>query len=213
MYDVEKVLGIDYITKQELPKLNTWSKENIVNDKAEEWTTALVVIKSDDRLFVTKTGNLNAEIIVSYGEEVISLLYDKPENELPNEEDETTYECVVIDTSAKKLFINKSEFGLWEQAKDLWQGYEFTMGDFGYIETLRLAGINTVNLPMTNDKVVEQFECIVKHENNFDPYEMAEKLTEENSDIQFNPDFFDTVRPQKTMWNKLKDKLRKTFGR
>lgn len=213
MYDVEKVLDINYISKQELPKLNTWSKENIVNDKVEEWTNAVVVIKSSDGLFVTKTGNLNAEIIVSYGEEIISLLYDKPENELLNEEDEATYECVVIDTSAKKLFINQSEFGLWEQTKDLWRGYEFTMGDFGYIETLRLAGIDTVNLTMAKDKVVERFEGIVNHENNFDPYEMAEKLTEENSDIQFNPDFFDTVRPQKTMWNKLEDRMRKVFGR
>lgn len=213
MYDVEKVLGIDYISKQELPKLNYWSKENILDDKVEEWATASVIIKSGDSLFVTKTGNLNIEIIVSYGQDIIPLLQGKPEYELPNEEDEATYECVVIDIADKKLFINQSQFGLWEQTKNLWQGYEFTMGDFGYIETLRLACIDAENLAMAKDKGVEQFEGIVNHENNFDPYEMAEKLTKENSDIQFNPDFFDTVKPEKTMWDKLKEGLRKKFGR
>lgn len=213
MYDVEKVLGIDYISKQELSKLNTWSKENILNDKAEEWTTTLVVIKSDDNLFVTKTGNLNIEVIVSYGQDIIPLLQVKPKCELPNEEDEPTYECIVIDTSTKKLFINQSEFGLWEQANYLWEGYEFTMGDFGYIGTLQLAGIETANLTMAEDKVVEQFSSIVNQESNFDPYEMAEKLTKENSDIQFNPDFFDTVKPQKTTWDKLMSGVKKVFGK
>lgn len=213
MYDVEKILGIDYISKQELSKLNTWSKEDVVNDKVEEWTTALVVIKSDDNLFVTKTGNLNIEVIVSYGRGIISLLQDKPKCELPNEEDEATYECVVIDTSTKKLIINQSEFGLWEQAKELWEGYEFKMGDFGYIETLQLAGIKTENLTMAEDKVIEQFENIVNQESNFDPYEMAEKLTKENNDIEFNPDFFDNVKPQKTTWDRLKNGVRKVFGK
>jgi hypothetical protein len=213
MYDVEKILGIDYISKQELSKLNTWTKKDILIDKVEEWTTALVIIKSDDNLFVTKTGNLNIEVIVSYGQGMIPLLRDKPKCELPNEEDERTYECIVIDTSAKKLFINQSEFGLWEQSQDLWKGYEFTMGDFGYIETLRLAGIDTANLMMAEDKVLEQFNSIVNRENNFDPYEMAEKLTKENSDIQFNPDFFDTVRPQKSVFSRFKSGVRRMFGR
>lgn len=213
MYDVEKILGIDYILKQELSELSTWSKESILNDREEEWTTTLVVIKCEDNLFVTKTGNLNIEVIVSYGQDIIPLLQVKPKCELPNEEDEATYECIVIDTSAQKLFINQSQFGLWEQAKNLWEGYEFTMGDFGYIGTLQLSGIETANLTMAEDKVVEQFSSIVDQENNFDPYEVAKKLTKENSDIQFNPDFFDTVKPQKTTWDKLMSEVRKVFGK
>lgn len=213
MYDVEKVLQIDYISNQELPKLNTWLKEQIINDKVEEWTTALVVIKSNDKLFVTKTGNLNAETIVSYGQDVMLMLLEKPRYELPNEGDESTYDCIIIDTAEKKLFINKSEFGLWEQSQDLWQGYEFTMGDFGYIEMLVRAGIDTTNLAMTEDEVLKQFNSIIKHESTFDPYEMAEKLTKENSDIQFNPDFFDTVKPQKSILRQLKSRVRRILGR
>lgn len=213
MYDVEKVLNIDYISKQELSELSTWSKENIKDDKVEEWTTALVVLKNDDNLFVTKTGNLNIEAIVSYGQDIIALLQDKPKYELPNEEDEATYQCIIIDTSAKKLFINQSEFGLWEQTKELWKGYEFTMGDFGYIETLQIAGIETANLTMADGKIIEQFNSIVNHDSNFDPYEMAEKLTKENNDIQFNPDFFDTVKPQKTTWDRFKSGVKRVFGK
>lgn len=213
MYDVEEILQIDYISKQELPKHNTWSKEIIANDKVEEWTTALVIIKNDNCLFVTKTGNLNIEVIVSFGEDIIPLLQNKPQYELPNEEDEATYECIVIDTAEKKLFINKSEFGLWEQSRDYWKGYEFTMGDFGYIETLRRARIDTANLTMAEDKVLEQFNGIVNRENNFDPYEVAEKLTKENGDIQFNPDFFDTVQPQRSVFSRFKSGMRRIFGR
>lgn len=213
MYDVEKVLGIDYISKQEFSKLSTWSKEEILNDKIEEWATSLVIIKSNDGFFVTKTGNLNSEAILSYGQGIIALLQKKPQYDLPNEEDETSHQCIIIDTSARKLFISQSEFGLWEQTKGLWKGYEFTMGDFGYIETLRLAGIEPENLAMSEEKVIEQFNSIVNHDSNFDPYEMAERLTKENSDIQFNPDFFDTVRPKKNLWDKLKTEARKIFGR
>ena len=90
MYDVEKILGIEYISKQELLKPNILSKQEILDDKVEEWATALVIIKSTDKLFVTKTGNLNSELILSYGVEIIPFLFSKPEYELPKESDEAT---------------------------------------------------------------------------------------------------------------------------
>lgn len=213
MYDAETVLGIDYISVQELPELYIRSKDEIVNDKVEEWKTAVVILKDGSDLFVTITGNLNIEAILSYGQEVIPLLKSKQVCTLPKEDDEGTYECIVIDSFYKKIFVNESSFGLWEQSKDLWNGFSFTMGDFGYIETLRLAGIETTGLEMLHQKVIEQFQGIVRQSDGFDPFEMAKKLIQEDKDIQFNPDFFDNVKPRKTILEKIGLRLKKMLGR
>jgi hypothetical protein len=213
MYEAENVLGIEYINKQELLERDICSKDDVVNDKVEEWETAVVILKDRDHLFVTKTGNLNIETIISYGQEIIPLFKDKENCELPKEDDDVTYECIVIDTSCKKIFINESSFGLWEQCKDLWNGFSLIMGDFGYIEILRLASIETSSLEMRPDRVIEQFNNIVKQIDNFNPFEIAEKLIQEDKDIQFNPDFFDNVKPKKTVLEKVSLGIRKILGR
>lgn len=209
MYDVEKILAINYISQQELPKLHSPTAEDILGDKIEEWETAVVIIKHENDLVVTKTGNLNIEAIVSYGAEILPMLLDKPRFDLPNEEDEVTYECVVIDNAEKHLYINESSFGLWEQSKLLWNGFNLTMGDYGYIKTLELAGIDISNLKMPAEKVVDQFKAIVRPIDNFNPMEMAEKLLKEDKDIQFNPDFFDNVQPKKTAVEKFKQGIKR----
>jgi hypothetical protein len=209
MYDVEKILGIDYISQQELQEPFTPSKETIINDEVGEWETAAVIIKQHDDLFVTKTGDLNIEGIVSYGEEIIPLLKDKPKYELPREEDAVTYECVVIDVSQKHLFVNDSVFGLWEQSKNLWDGYTITMSDYGYIEILNLAGIKNSQLRMPKEKVEEEFKAMITQVDNFDPHEMAERLVQENKGIEFNPDFFDNIQPKKTQLENFKLRIKK----
>ena len=211
MYDAEKILDIDYISKQELQELNIQSEEFIINDKIEEGDTAVVIIKHGDGLFITKTGNLDAEHIISFGSEVVVLLKNKPQYPLPKEDESVTSDCIVIDTLQKMLFINKSTFGLWEQSKHLWEDYTLTMGDFGYMGTLQLAGIDTSNIAMPHKEVVEQFEHLVQPGANYDPSAIVEKLTKENKDIQFNPDFFDIVHPKKRILETVKSRIRKLF--
>jgi hypothetical protein len=213
MYDSERILGIDYISNQELPKLDRRSTESVINDRVEEWETALVVIKRDQNLFVTKTGSLNKEEIVSYGQEIIRLLYDKQGYELPKEGVEGWVDCVIIDTVQKKLLINQSVFGLWEQCKGLWEGYEFTMGDYGYCKMLELAGIETSHLLLPPDKVLEDFsDLITVHNLDFDPVELAKKLVKDHKDVKFNPDFFDNVKPRRTAFERLTARIKKILG-
>ena len=69
MYDAECILGIQYISSQELPKLYIRSEDDIVSDKVDDWETAVVILKDDNHKFVTKTGNLNIEAIISYGQD------------------------------------------------------------------------------------------------------------------------------------------------
>jgi hypothetical protein len=214
MYDSERILGMDYISKQELPKLDRRSTESIINDKVEEWVTALVVIKRDRDLFVTKTGGLNNEEIISYGQEIIPLLEDKPAYELPKEGEEGWGDCVIIDIVQKKLLISESEFGLWEQCKSLWEGYEFMMGDYGYCKTLELVGIETSHLLLPHDKVFEDFsDLITVHNIDFDPVELAKKLVKDHKEVQFNPDFFDNVKPRQTAFERLTARIKKILGK
>src|SRR5262245_27650672 len=123
MYDISSLLGLDYMVQQELPTPHVFTTEKIVADKEEDWSNALVLIREDSGWFVTKTGNLVIETLVSYGPAIIPLLLAKQRYALPNEGDEGTDECVVYDPMEKKLFVNKSSFGLWEQCHPLWTGY------------------------------------------------------------------------------------------
>lgn len=209
MYDVEKVLCIEYIKKQCLPTSQKCSEEIVANDTTDEWETAVIIIKEGDNFAVTKTGNLNIEQIIAYGVEIISLLKNKPMFDFPNEEEDVTYECIIVDTDEKQLYTNESIFGLWEQSKDLWKGYNLSMNDYGYLKILEFAGIDTANLKMSHEKVVEQFGNIVKHVNDFDPMKMAEKLLKQDKGIQFNSDFFDNVKPKRTIAESFKQWLRR----
>lgn len=124
-------------------------------------------------------------------------------------------ECIVIDTAAKRLIINDSPFGLWEQCNDGWQGYSLSMGDYGYIETLQFAGIDTAGLRMSGEKVLEEFQHMTKGSDDFNPHEFAERILKEDKGATFNPDFFDTVRPKPidtTPTPTIMQRMKKRFG-
>lgn len=209
MYDAEKILGINYISMQEFQEVDKWEEEDIVNDDIQDWETAVVIIKEATDLFITKTGNLDIEGIMSYGVNIIPLLKNKQRFELPFEEDEAVNECILIDLPEKKIIINESSFGLWEQCNDFWMGFELTMGDFGYVQLLRLSGIDASHIEMSSDKVIRQFNELIKHEDTFDPSKLAMKFIEEEKQIQFHPDYFDNVKPKKTIVEKIKIGLRR----
>lgn len=211
MYDAEKILSIDYISKQELQSINRPSTEDVIADKVEEWITTLIIIKQNSSLFVTKTGNLSAESIISYGQDILSLIKNKPKYELPKEGEEGTYECVLIDEDNKKIFINESIIGLVETCKEFWTDYDLVISDFGYIEMLRVNGIETTHLKLSDNEIKNQFIEMVQVNDSFNPFELAEKIKQDNKDVQFNPDFFDNVKPKKPFIDKLKISIKKLW--
>lgn len=213
MYDVEKILNIDYISKQDPAELNIRSIETFIEDKVDEWDTALVVIKDETGIFITKTGNITTESIVCCGPQAIDILRSKVVADFPSDEDDFPMGTIVIDTSGKKILINESNYGLWEQTHHLWDGYTFLMGDYSGGELLRMAGIE-INLETpSQEELRQQFDDTVKQGNDFDPFEMEEKLKKEHQGIQFNPDFFDTVKPRQTWVEKIVSRLRKFIGK
>ena len=210
MYDAEQILQIDYISKQELSKLHSRSKEDIIEDKVGEWISAVVIIIQGGVRTVLKTGNLDIDAVIGYGKEIVSLLINKPVSDLPVED--SACECVIVNVDEKKIFCSYSRFGLWEQSKHLWNEYNLTMGDFGYLRTLELAGISTKGLEMTNEQVIEAFNQYVEFRESYDPSPLAIRIADENNDVQFNPDFFDQVQPKRSLIEKLITRWKKVFS-
>ncbi len=195
MYDVEKILAIDYISNQTIETVYKPTKEEVVADIFEGWVATLVVIKKGTSIFVTKTGNLYIENIISFGQEIITLLKNKPSYDLPKE-GKDSYSCILIDEDNRKIFINESILGLIELSKENWLNYNLIIGDFGYIEILRFAGIETKDLEFSEDEIISQFSNIVQINDNFDPFELAEKIKQEQGNVEFNPNFFDNIKPK-----------------
>lgn len=210
MYDAEKILAIDYVSKQEFSKLDIPSEEEVIDDKVEEWVTVTVLIKHSNELFVTSTSNLSVESIISYGPKIIELLQRKPRCNLPNEED-ATQECIIFDIDSKVIFISQSEFGLWEQTAPLWDSYALIMGDTGYIATLQMANIDTTNLLLPQDKVIEYFTALVAQTSDFNPADFAQRIIQDQKDVVFHPDFFDNTKPNRTIIEVITSKLKSLF--
>jgi hypothetical protein len=210
MYDVEKLLGIDYISKQDFSEPDTNTKEEIIADKVEDWETTTVLVKRADDVFVIKTGNITIKSIISYGPEVIKLLKFKPRYELPKEDD-STQESIVFDIDSKTIFISQSELGLWEQTAHLWTGYKLVMGDIGYISTLKIAGIDTTNLILAQNKISEEFTALVSQTRDFNPTEFSQRFIQDQKDVVFHPDFFDNAKPRKTFIEIFRTKLKALF--
>lgn len=213
MYDVEKILAIDYIAKQEFQTIDKPSKEDIIADKVEEWIATLVIIKQGLSLFVTKTGNLYPEDIIYYGQDIVPILKNKPKYNLPREGDDGTYQCILIDEENRIIFVNRNIIGLLETYKEFWSDYNLFIGDFGYIETLSLAGIDTSELELSEDEIKSRFEEMVQVNDSFNPFEMAEKIKQDHNDLQFNPDFFDIAKPRRALFERIKVSINKIFDK
>ncbi|MBS1635887.1 MAG: hypothetical protein JST26_08170 [Bacteroidetes bacterium] len=194
MYDMERILGIDYIAIQELLPLSSCTREEITTDIVDTFYMTVVLVKTGNNCRIVKTGNLNMEAIIGYGMDIIPLLINKTGITLPSEQ-EKPYGCLIIDTAQRHVYISESIFGLWEQTAHGWPGYKLIMGDFGYLKTLEMAGIRTDTLKMAKAEVMNAFESSVRPIDNFNAKGMAERLTENDKDIRFNPDFFDNTQP------------------
>lgn len=203
MYDVEKILAIDCTSAREIQPIERPAKEEVLADKVEVWPCALVIIKQGSSLFVTKTGELNAEKIIGYGQEIIPLLQTKIPCDLPKEGKQDTLICVLIDPENKTIMMNEHIAGLAATCGERWPGYTITTGDYGYIETLRLGNIPTAHLLLSEDEVKHQFEEMVSSNYDFNPVELAEKIKKNNKDVEFNPNFFDNVKPKTPLMHRL----------
>ena len=146
---------------------------------------------------------------MNFGEPIVEFLVAKPQIELPNELDGGFLESIVIDTVNKLIIIDKSEYDLWEQACEKWDSYKFQMGDFGYIGLLIRAQIDSGNVIMPEAKIKQEFAEMIAQQTDFDPDSLAKGLMGTSRNIEFNPDFFDNVKPKKTISERIKSFISK----
>jgi len=204
MIDSEKILNIDYISKQDAPSFTIHTMSEVIDDIVDEWPSATIIIITEADAHVVRTGNINFETVVLLGESIVPVLLKKAACALPLEEEDDVFGCVIIDTINKKLTIDASEFGLWEQASNGWHGYSFEMGDFGYLGALQRAGVGTDHIKMSPEKSRVSFMELIKQTEAFNPAELAKKFLEEDKNIKFSSGFFDTVAPKRTIIEKIK---------
>ncbi|QEM11167.1 hypothetical protein [Mucilaginibacter rubeus] len=213
MYDIEQILDIDYISQQEQFPLLVKTTEEIINDEISEFGNTIIIIKTGIKTHITQLGGIDASEVLNYGESVIDILLNKKEYPLPKEEEDKVFETLIFDVVNKEMIIDKSEFGLWEQCQNKWEGYNLTMGDFGYIGALKLANINIEQLVMSVEKIKIAFNDQVMRPEGFDPQKMAERLLQEDKDFKFSSDFFDSAKPPFTLIEKFIRTISKPFKR
>ncbi|PQJ10183.1 hypothetical protein CJD36_015945 [Flavipsychrobacter stenotrophus] len=210
MYDIEELLSIDYTSQQDRHVIDMPARAQIVDDSIADWETALVVIKHNNDAFITKTGDLSAEQIVAYGPDAISLLIEKQQYVLPAELDIKATECIVIDTGQKQIVMSSSSLHLWEDNSYKWDGYSCVVGDHGYPGVLKIAGFDVSELVMPMEAAARKCNELTQPQDGFDPYGFAENMrTHASDDIQFNPDFFDTVKPKRSWFDKFRAMMNK----
>ena len=90
-----------------------------------------------------------------------------------------------------------------------WDSYKFQMGDFGYIGLLIRAQIDSGNVIMPEAKIKQEFAEMIAQQTDFDPDSLAKGLMGTSRNIEFNPDFFDNVKPKKTISERIKSFISK----
>ncbi|NIG56685.1 hypothetical protein [Chitinophaga sp. Cy-1792] len=195
MYDADKILQLNYFQQQEMMIFDEHiSEQDIINDEEVGFVDTLVIIQESTGLYVTKLMFLLDQII-HYGEAIIPLLKNKPPIELPREGDGLDSRLIVIDVVNKRILVDDSLFGDWEDASALWPDYSIIRGRYGYIGILRKAGIMCEHLKMTEEEIKKSFSSFMSHNDDFDPTVFAAAIRAQHEDIRFNPDFFDRKMP------------------
>ncbi|MFB6456403.1 hypothetical protein ACE38W_14115 [Chitinophaga sp. Hz27] len=206
MYDAEKVFSLNYLSWQKYDEPERVAADDIVNDFDEAWAEALVVIKDEAGEFITKTANITIEKIIDYGVNAVPLLKKRPAMALPAEDDDVTFNTLIIDTLAKKIMINQSIFSLWESCGYQWPGYSLTMGDYGYVRVLAMAGISSTPQKVSMDEVLEEFESLIADHDAFGPKNRLITSLKEVKEKPVKQDLqqiFNNEKPKQTLLQKV----------
>jgi hypothetical protein len=214
MYEIEAILNINYTSTQAFVRPKVLTKEMILTSNAVVWPATLVIIKRLDGHTDVKASSLYLDEIVCHGPEIISLMQMVESMPLFREKEweNRPWQYIICDLVQQRIVINESIIGLWENSAAQWPGFSMLMGSYGYIAILEMAGINTSTLKMTQEEIEVSFNEMIAQNETFDTASLAQLLSGDvGEEAQFHPDFFDDVRPKKTLFEKIKLGLRKMF--
>lgn len=208
MYDIEAEIGIDYTAKQE-KDFDKIEIEKIINDSRDGYVSCLIIIKRDNKFELKKLYSGSDEQIALIGKQLISILDNKPSNQILNESSVDIWDVLLIDCDNKTLLINQNITGLENELLDLWVGWYIEAGNFGYVNLLEKAGFDSEGIRMSENEISERIAEIMNHKDDFDPIKTAGKILETGKDVKFHPNFFENVKPKKTIWERLGAKFKR----
>ena len=206
MYGIEKELEIEYTTQQEVD-LEYGSTDNLSDlPDGEDYFSCLVVIKENKQHFVKYVYGGQDDQLALIGEPVIDRLKQLQNRKLKKENSDDFFSCLIMDLDEKELWVNQSIIGLKDELESLWKNWKINVGNYGYIKLLRKVGIDTSNIQLNINETKKIINTeILDRKDDFNPNDLAKKLVSEmGNDIKFNENFFQNVKPKKTLWNKIK---------
>jgi hypothetical protein len=203
MYDLKKYLNIKYTIHQETD-LKRAEIGNLTSDNDGNYVTSLMILKRNGHVTLKQLhAHYDAEVAL-LGPEIVEILSNKNSIQPIKESDADLDDILLIDCDNKLLCVNQNYTGLEGELTKQWLGWTVEIASFGYIQLLRKAGCNTENLKLTKDEIEKHIDGLVNYEDNFDPQRFAQKLLRSGQDIQFNPNYFENIKPRKSMVNNLK---------
>jgi hypothetical protein len=195
MYDIEKKMHIEYTAKQEYIYDYRITLEKLANDTVEEYVSCVIVYIKDGKTMLKNSYYHDSESFLFLGTEILPVIDQKPTFYLSAHAEKDVYDAIVIDCDQKRLFINKSDVGLEEKLADVWKDWTIHTGKYGYVGMLQNAGIDTSKIQMSAQEIEKSILEIIQREDSFDPYDFAKKFMEKDTDVQFNPSFFQNRKP------------------
>ena len=203
MLDIDQYLNIDYCSQQDkdfdyldFHKLNATERKDYVS--------CYVIIKRSDELQCKKLYRGSNEQVALLGEKVLSFIKNIPGERLLKEEELDSHKILLIDLDDKHLIVNQYVNALAEELMKVWPAWKIEVGNFGYIHALEKMGVDTQNLKMPLDEAREALNEILSYSDDYNPKQMAENIVAKEENVQFHPNFFEDIKPKKSIGEKIK---------
>ncbi|MEH0153179.1 hypothetical protein V6R21_03475 [Limibacter armeniacum] len=134
---------------------------------------------------------------------MLDILSQKSIEKFPNEGEIDEFDLIALDTVSKQLWVNDNITGLENVLKSIWTGWNVNVGSFTYLGLLKNMKYQIEPLKMSEDNLKENLDCIFNNSDNFDPNKLAVQLQETGKDVKFNPNFFEDIKPRKSLLSRI----------
>lgn len=197
MYDIEKILSVDYMANQETFfeeydfDLNKLAKA--IEEKYEY--SDFLLIKENEDVKVISLGAVSSERVLQQGKETIPILKSLSREELFNESEFDLWGGVAVDLDNKIVYYNECSPGFFDLVKYKWEGWKIKLESYKYLEVVEKLGGNLDELELSAEEVENVIDIILNGKDDFDPVELGEKLSKEMEDVEFHPNFFENIKP------------------
>lgn len=197
MYDIEKYLNIDYISKQEIDPERA-DLDLLKNDKVDGYHESVIMIKEYRETGVWYTGCISGEEILLLGEEIINIIKAKPRDTLLKESEIHFWGGIAIDLDCKHIYYSDTTPRMVDEISKIWNDWNIVTGNFGHLGLLEYLGVGTAPYQLSKEEIEMKINEIINAKDDFDPNKFAKELIDKEKDVQFCLNFFENIKPNNT---------------